>query len=132
MNEGLRRIFYDNLTGERIIEVGRGTGMIVPAIERDIEIDERLSFRNRDTFDVLELPFGAYSQDFAECGGYRVNPTTKELEFAPKPITPEEPLVFQKPLSEQIAEVKAENELLKIRDAGMQEDINFIYETLGG
>lgn len=35
-------------------------------------------------------------------------------------------------LEEQIAEVKAENALLKARDAGMQIDINFIYETLGG
>lgn len=35
-------------------------------------------------------------------------------------------------VEEQLAEAKAENALLKIRDAGMQEDINFIYETLGG
>jgi hypothetical protein len=76
-------------------------------IEKDISDFKALSERNRDTFDVLELPFGAYQQDFAECSGYRVNVETKELEFSyPDPNAPQVPPVFQKPLSEQIKEQK--------------------------
>jgi hypothetical protein len=86
MSEGLRRIFFDNLTGEKIIEVGRSEGMIIPTTERDIEIDERLSNRNRETFDVLELPFGTYANEFLTQTSYRVNPTTRELEFNYDPL----------------------------------------------
>jgi hypothetical protein len=110
---GIRRIFYDNLTGERIIEVGRDEGMIIPTIERDIEIDERLANRSRDTFDVLELPFGAYQQDFAESNGYRVNVETKTLEFSyPDPNAPDEPPVFVEPLTEQVKKLEAQTKQL--------------------
>lgn len=103
-----RKIYYDLSTGNVIIDTGERQGSVIPTtIDQDIETYKALSERNRDTFDVLELPYGAYSQDFAECNGYRVNPETKELEFSyPDPNNPEEPQEpqFIKPLSTQIAE----------------------------
>jgi hypothetical protein len=112
--DGVRRIFFDVATGERITEVGRGEGMVIPAVEQDIATYTALSERNRSTFDVIELPFGAYQQDFAECNGYRVNVETKELEFSyPNPGQPVTEPVYQKPLSEQIAQLKSDNDDLK-------------------
>lgn len=107
---GIRRIFYDKKTGERIVEVGRSDGMIIPSIEQDVSTYTALSERNRETFDVLELDYEAYSQDFRECIGYRVNVETKALEFSyPDPNEPGVEQPYQAPLSEQIAELRAEN-----------------------
>jgi hypothetical protein len=50
-------------------------------IEQDIASFTALSERNRETFDVIELAFGAHVEQFATASGYRVNPETKELEF---------------------------------------------------
>lgn len=104
---GLRRIFYDKITGEPIQEVGRSEGMNIPTVEQDITTYSALSERNRDTFDVLELPFGAYSQDFAECNGYRVNVETKTLEFSyPDPNEPTLEQPYQAPLSEKVKQLE--------------------------
>lgn len=107
---GLRRIFYDTETGERIVEVGRSEGMVIPSVERDIETYSALSGRNKNTFDLLEIPFNSYAQDFAESSDYRVNPKTKKLEFSyPDPNQPNEPQPYHKPLTEQIEELRTEN-----------------------
>lgn len=119
MNPIKRRFFFDNV-GHIFFEVnlyGETT------VDKDIADFKQLSERNRTTFDVLELPFGAFEQDFRECGGYKVNPITKTLEFAPKPITPADPLVFDRPLSVQVEE-------LRQRDASIQDDQLFIMEIL--
>lgn len=110
MAANVRRIYFDKERGNKLVEVGY-MGRVTPTtIEQDIVTYTALSERNRDSFDVLELEYGQYAQDFAECNGYRVNPETKELEFSyPDPNEPEQPPVFQKALSEQIAELKAEN-----------------------
>ena len=106
MNPIKRRIYFDS-KGFVFFELNLYNET---SVEKDIEDFKVLSERNRDSFDVLELEYGQYAQDFAECNGYRVNPETKELEFSyPDPNEPEQPPVFQKPLSEQIADLKAEN-----------------------
>lgn len=113
---GLRRIFYDLTTGNKIVEVGRSGGMVIPTIEQDIATYTALSERNRDTFDVLELPYGAYSQDFRECNGCRVNVETGELEFSyPDPNEPSVEQPYQAPLSEEVKVLK--DRLLVAQDA---------------
>lgn len=82
---GVRRIFFDNL-GNVIQEIGRNGDFILPTIEQDIASYVALSERVRDSFDVLELPFGAYANEFSTATGYRVNPTTKDLEFNYDPL----------------------------------------------
>jgi hypothetical protein len=105
------RIYFDKTTGTPIQVTGnfRDDWLTeVPTIEQDIANYKALSERNRDTFDVIELPFGAYAEDFAMCNGYRVNPETKQLEFSyPDPSKPEpqEP-VYQKPFTEQLKETQ--------------------------
>lgn len=106
-----RKIYYDKSNGNVIFDSGESVGAVTPlTVEQDILTYTALSERNRDSFDVLELEYGQYAQDFAECSGYRVNPQTKELEFSyPDPNEPEAPPVYEKPLSEQLKELKAEN-----------------------
>lgn len=113
MKEIGKRIYFDTQDGRVVFEINEQVHYfegLVQSIEKDIADFKALSERNRETFDVLELPFGAYAQDFAESNGYRVNAETKALEFSyPDTNKPEAPQVFQKPLSEQITELKAEN-----------------------
>lgn len=102
-----RRIYFEIITGNIIVDKGEmQDSVIATTIDQDITTFTALSERNRETFDVIELPFGAYTQDFAECNGYKVNPTTKVLEFTyPDPNTPIAPQVFIKPLTEQNKEL---------------------------
>lgn len=103
-----RRIYYDVLSGEVILDLGERIGSEPPStIERDIEVYKILSERNRDTFDLIELEYGQYKQDFIECSGYRVNPNTVKLEFSyPDPSQPAAPPVYQTPLSIEVANIK--------------------------
>lgn len=113
-----RKIYFDKATGEVIFDTGEREGdVIYTSIDQDIATFKVLSERNRNTFDVIELEYGQLSQDFTECNSCRVNvelleslPKGEEyssLEFSyPDPNDPEELQVFQKPLSEEIKELK--------------------------
>lgn len=101
-----RMLFYDVVTGLILVDTGEWS-----CVKRKKTVDEQintynvLSERNRESFDVIELQYGQYAQDFAECNGYRVNPTTKTLEFSyPNQNAPEEPQQYIKPLSESVNE----------------------------
>lgn len=110
MTEIGRKIYYSTITGEIILTISDRKGPYVHAtsIEQDISEFIVLSERNRDTFDVIELEYGQYSQDFAECNGYRVNPETKTLEFSyPDPNEPNIEQPYQAPLSEQVKNLEA-------------------------
>ena len=83
MNKIGRKLFYELATGNIITDTGERQGSVVATtIDQDIAVFTALSERNRDTFDYIELSFGAYAQDFAECNGYRVNLDTKAIEFS--------------------------------------------------
>lgn len=102
-----KKIYYDKSTGDRILELSESVYLVSTTIDQDIASFTVLSERNRDTFDVLELPYGAYAQDFAECNGYRVNTETKTLEFSyPDTNEPDVEQPYQAPLSEQINTLK--------------------------
>lgn len=106
-----RRIYFDIINGDVICDTGEREGLVfITTVEQDISTFKSLSNRNRETFGVLELEYGQYAQDFAECNGYRVNPEIKELEFSypdPNEEKPQEP-VYQKPLSEEVSQLKTE------------------------
>jgi len=99
-----RRIYFDKKTGDVLADTGESSGSVRPkTVEDDIEEYKALTERNRATFDFIELAYGQYSQDFMECNGYRINPQTKEIEFSYRdPNQPEQPPMYQKPMSEQI------------------------------
>ena len=109
-----RRIYYEIATGNVILDTGERQGAVVPTtIEQDFQTYAALAQRVPDTVGVLELEFGQYAEDFAACNGYRVDLSgeTPKLVFSyPDPNQPPEaPPVYQKPLSEQIAELREEN-----------------------
>jgi hypothetical protein len=108
MNQVGRKIFFELSSGNIIVDTGERQGNVLKTtVEQDILSYTSLSERNRNTYDVIELSYGAYSQDFIECNGYRVNPATKKIEFSyPDPNAPEAPQVFSKALSEEIADLK--------------------------
>ncbi len=127
-----RKIFYEVETGNVIINTGERQGSVIPStIEQDIATYKSLFERNRGSFDVIELEFGQYAQDFAECNGYRVNPETKELEFSyPNPSEEEfqEP-IYQKPLSEEVKNLKSQ--VLEMQNYIVNEQYNNLLSTGG-
>jgi hypothetical protein len=104
-----RRIYYDKSTGNVIVDTGEKIGAVVETtIDQDFETYQALKERVRDTVGVIQLEFGQYAADFAQCNGYRVNPQTLELEFSyPDPnATEPQQHIYIKPLTEQIEETK--------------------------
>lgn len=109
MNKIGRKIYYDKSTGNVILDTGEMMGAVVETtVDQDFETYQALKERVRDTVGVIQLEFGQYAQDFAECNGYRVNPETLELEFSyPDPNeTEQQEQVYQKPLTEQLKETQ--------------------------
>lgn len=105
-----RKIYFDKPTGDVLVDTGERSGFVSKTtLEQDISTYKVLSERNRNTFDVIELEFGQYTQDFIECNGYQVNPETKELEFSyPDPNDEDQQeSVYQAPLSEEVETLKA-------------------------
>lgn len=105
-----RRIYYEIATGNVFLDTGEKEGSVrQTTVEQDVMAYKELHSRVMESFSVIELPFGAYAKDFAECDGYRINTETNQLEFSyPGPNNPEEPTepIFQKPLSEEVQELK--------------------------
>ncbi|MEL3959412.1 hypothetical protein NST17_19865 [Caldifermentibacillus hisashii] len=104
-----RKIYYDKATGNVILDTGERMGTVVETtIDQDFETYQALKERVRDTVGVIQLEYGRYSVDFAQCNGYCVNPETLELEFSypdPNATEPQES-VYQKPLTEQLKETQ--------------------------
>ncbi|MCY9770675.1 hypothetical protein M5X06_28260, partial [Paenibacillus alvei] len=101
-----RRIYFDIVTGEKLVNTGeRKLNVFETTIEHDVAVYKELSERNRDSFDYIQLEYGQYAKDFDSCISYRVNPSTKQLEFSyPDPNQPDP--VYRKPLSEEADELK--------------------------
>nr|WP_246439600.1 hypothetical protein [Bacillus benzoevorans] len=114
-----------------MLDTGERQGAVVPTtVDQDIAVYTVLSERNRETFDVIELAYGQFAQDFASCSGYRVNPETKTLEYSyPDPGVPEAEPVFQAPLSEQVNDLKQK---LDIQDAVIEDLMFNIIPSLTG
>jgi hypothetical protein len=126
------RVYYDKLTGTPITHYTSNHD-IPWTVEMDFERIMALREYVRETVGVIELEEGQFEQDFRDCNGFRVNVTQEphELEFSyPDPNEPEAPPIYQPPLSEKVANLEAENLLLKTRDAQIQDDQLFILEVL--
>ncbi|GAA0389528.1 hypothetical protein [Paenibacillus motobuensis] len=105
-----RKIYYDRVTGNVLVNTGEHFGYVRETTqEEDFATYRALAGRVPETIGCLQLDYGQYAQDFAECNGYRVNPETLKLEFSysdPGKTEPTEP-VYRKPLSVKVDELKA-------------------------
>lgn len=138
------RIYFDSITGSIILDIPEQVHYgerFNQTVERDIECFTQLSERNRETFDVIEVPFGMYRQDFAECIGYWIDVEAmaelsedrryEAIRFEmPNPEDPENPIVPDKPLSVEIEELKQENILLKAKNQALKETTDFHEELI--
>lgn len=99
-----KRVFFDKTTGDVFFEVNMQSDY---PLENDILSFNPLRERHSSTFDVVELEFDQYAQDFIECVGYRVNVETKTLEFSyPDPNEPNLEQPYQAPLSEKVKKLE--------------------------
>lgn len=114
-----RRIYYDSITGLVLVDTGERRGAVISTtVSQDIAAHKVLYQRVRSTFDVLELPFGALAQDFQSAQSYRVNPSTKKVEFSyPDPSAPTVTPVPQPSLSESLQALSDENAELLMQNA---------------
>ena len=90
-----KRIYYLKVDGRVILDTGEAEGWVNPTTsEDDWRIYAELSKYNKSEVDYIELQFGEYKTEFAECTSYRVNVDTKQLEFdyTPVPPSPEVPV----------------------------------------
>lgn len=142
-----RRIYFEIETGNVIIDIGERQGSVLPTTsEHDITTYKALAERVVGTFAYIELTFGQLAQDFAECNGYRINVDKisklpfeegyKALEFSyPNPNNPEAPLVYERPLSEQILELSLKqfetNQVLAENSAAQQDLLELLID-MGG
>ncbi|AZS15376.1 hypothetical protein [Paenibacillus lutimineralis] len=105
-----RKIYWDKATGNVLVDTGERSGSVRETTqEEDFAAYQALAERVPDTVGCLQLEYGQYTRDFAECNSYRVNLDTLELEFSypgPGETEPTEP-VYRKPLSVEVDELKA-------------------------
>lgn len=89
-----KRIYFLKVDGRVILDTGEAEGWVNPTTtEDDWRIYSELSKYNKSEVDYIELQFGEFKTEFAECISYRVNIETKKLEFeyGEKPNPPEVP-----------------------------------------
>lgn len=90
-----KRIYYLKENGNIILDTGEAEGWVnKTTVEQDFKIYEELQKYTRDSVDCIELEFGEFKTEFAECTSYKVNIETKKLEFdyTEKPPSPDVPI----------------------------------------
>lgn len=106
-----RRIYYEKSTGNVVLNTGERSGDVFETtIEQDFATYTALAERIPETVGVIQLKYGEYAQDFAECSGFRVDISGDEpaLLFSYPDPNEEEPHtpIYRKPLSIEIEETK--------------------------
>lgn len=118
-----KRIYYLKVDGRVILDTGEAEGWVNPTTsEQDWEIYSELSKYNKSEVDYIELKWGEFKTEFAECTSYRVNVDTKTLEFDYTPI-PEPPDVPHTPTVHErldaLEQVNAEQDMLIMEMSGL-------------
>jgi hypothetical protein len=69
-----RRIYYDKMTGNVIVDTGERSGCVVETtVEQDFQTYTALVERVPETVDWIQLEYGQFAQDFAACNRFCVD-----------------------------------------------------------
>ena len=89
-----RKLYYELTTGDVIVDTGERQGSVIETTTvQDFVSYSALAERVPSTVGCLQLEYGEFASDFAECNGYRV--VDGELEFSypgPDETEPQEPV----------------------------------------
>ena len=112
-----KKIYYLKADGRVVLDTGTAEGWVLPtSVEQDFEIYEVLKGYTRESIDVLELKYNEYATEFNECTSYRVNPSSKKLEFdyseiPPSPDVPVTPSIHER-MDTVETELKEQNDVI--------------------
>lgn len=82
MNVGAK-IYYDKSTGSVVLNTGERSGDVkATSTDEDFTAYQELSGLSKSAVGYVQLDYGQYRQEFASCTSYKVNITTKEIEFS--------------------------------------------------
>lgn len=127
-------IYYDKVTGEILHDTGEvhHTDPDYEAKRDPFSNIKKLMERDPESVGIIKLDPREFAQDFNEGALARVNPDTLELEFIYfDPNSPDDPPPApQPPLTEQVAELRQENMLLKAQNSALTERTEFIEDVI--
>lgn len=127
------KIYYDNRTGEILVNTGERTGDVRETTEdEDYAAYTSLKNRERDIVGVLQLAYGQYVADYAEGGRIdRIDLETGTPLFVyPDPTGGAGPAIPQPPLSERLEKAEEEVKTLRAADLDNKEMINGLGEMI--
>lgn len=82
MNIG-RKVYFEKTNGIVIWDKGEMSGDVQETtLEQDMITVPTLTLVPEGQLGVVQFEFGAYSEQFNSCRGFRINPLTEESEFA--------------------------------------------------
>ena len=95
-----KRIFFLKENGTVILEVGEMEGWVIEpekdfdkALEEAYKYYAELSKYNKEVVDFIDLEYGEYKTEFAECTSFKIDVATRKpiFEYGEKPNPPEVP-----------------------------------------
>ncbi|MNP19942.1 hypothetical protein D3C76_1124950 [compost metagenome] len=111
-----RRFFWVKSTGNIIAQRSEMTEGVESTKEEDFEVYIELQGYNPEAIEMTTFEYEQYKESFLSAKHWRFNPETAEIEFSyhdPNVPEPEVP-VYQKPLTEQIKVLEAQNSELML------------------
>ncbi|OUS70314.1 hypothetical protein B1748_29200 [Paenibacillus sp. MY03] len=110
-----RKIYYELESGNVIVDTGDRSGSVVETtVEQDYTSYIALADRVPSSVGMIQLEYGQYVEDFAQCNGYRVDPDTQQVLFSyPDPAEPEAPPTYRPPLSVEVEQLRTQLTLVQ-------------------
>lgn len=128
MNRVNGKIYYNNATGEVLIHIPQNEGPWVSekTLQQDITSFPVLQSVSANVISVIRLAWDQYMQDFAVSRPVKV--VNGKLTWVPldAPETPAE----DKPFSERVNELEAENKLLKLQSEAHTTNYQFLEDVV--
>ncbi|MGE5631697.1 MAG: hypothetical protein ACM3TR_11445 [Caulobacteraceae bacterium] len=80
MNIG-KRIYFEKAKGTVLVDIGERSGDVVVTTEEQDRINFPILELFTGEYDSIQLQYGELGESFSICKAYKINPSTKEIEF---------------------------------------------------